>query len=82
MVTLEVDPVQAEKLTHAFHLGRLQLALRNPSDHAVVVTQSVDVADVLGDRRAPAPRIASRPVQRSTSNVEVIKGSQVSVQSF
>ena len=82
VVTLETSPQQAERLTHAFHNGRLQLALRNPSDHEVVETNSVNVTDVLNDRRAPAPRIASRPVQRSSSNVEVIKGSQVSVQSF
>ena len=82
VVTFEVDPMQAEKLTHAFHNGRLQLALRNPSDHEIVETHAVGVTEVLNERRAPAPRIASRPVQRSTSNVEVIKGSQVSVQSF
>src|SRR5262245_3440071 len=84
VVTLEVTPQQSERLTHAAHQGRLQLALRNPADHEVVETQSVGVAEVLNDhRKAPAPRIASRPApQRSASNVEVIKGSQVSVQSF
>jgi hypothetical protein len=41
----------------------------------------VGVADVLGDR--PAPKIAARRVQRAPGvAVEVIKGSQVSVQSF
>jgi pilus assembly protein CpaB len=82
VVTLETTPQQAEKLTYASHQGRLQLALRNPSDHEIVESRSVAVADVLNERVAPAPRIASRPVQRSSSNVEVIKGSQVSVQSF
>ena len=82
VVTLETSPTDAEKLTHAAHQGRLQLALRNPSDREIVETHSVGVADVLGDRR-PAPRIASRPVPRAPgANVEVIKGSQVSVQSF
>jgi pilus assembly protein CpaB len=83
VVTLETSPQQSEKLTYAAHQGRLQLALRNPSDHEIVDTHSIAVADVLDEaRKAAAPRIASRPVQRSTSNVEVIKGSQVSVQSF
>jgi pilus assembly protein CpaB len=82
VVTLETSPQDAERLTHAAHNGRLQLALRNPTDREIVETHSVGVADVLGDRR-PAPRIASRPVPRAPgANVEVIKGSQVSVQSF
>ena len=82
VVTVETSPQEAEKLTYAAHEGRLQLALRNPTDREIVETHSVGVADVLGDRR-PAPRIASRPVQRAPgANVEVIKGSQVSVQSF
>jgi pilus assembly protein CpaB len=82
VVTLETTPQQAERLTHAAHQGRLQLALRNPSDHEVVETHAVGVGEVLNERKAAPPRIASRPVQRSTSSVEVIKGSQVSVQSF
>lgn len=82
VVTMEVTPQQAERLTHATHQGRLQLALRNPSDHEVVETLAVGVTEVLNERKKAAPRIASRPVQRSGSNVEVIKGSQVSVQSF
>jgi pilus assembly protein CpaB len=83
VVTLETNPEQAEKLTYAAHQGRLQLALRNPSDHDIVETHSVAVADVLDEYRKPAPRIASHPAApRASSNVEVIKGSQVSVQSF
>jgi pilus assembly protein CpaB len=82
VVTVETSPEDAEKLTYAAHEGRLQLALRNPTDREIVETRSVGVADLLGERR-PAPRIASRPAQRAPgANVEVIKGSQVSVQSF
>jgi len=82
VVTVETSPQDTEKLTYAAHQGRLQLALRNPTDREIVETHSVNVAEMLGDRR-PAPRIASRPVQRAPgANVEVIKGSQVSVQSF
>ena len=83
VVTVETSPQDAEKLTYAAHEGRLQLALRNPTDREIVETHSVGVAEVLGDRPKPAPRIASRPVARAPgANVEVIKGSQVSVQSF
>ena len=78
VVTMEVSPEQAEKLTHAAHEGRLQLALRNPSDREIVETHSVSVREVLG-----VPRRTSRPrVARSSTNVEVIKGSQVSVETF
>jgi pilus assembly protein CpaB len=81
VVTLEVSPADAEKLTFAAHEGRLQLALRNPTDREVVETNSVRVADLLGVRRPV--RVASKPVYRAPGvNVEVIKGSQVSQQSF
>jgi pilus assembly protein CpaB len=82
VVTLEVSPVESEKLTFAAHLGRLQLALRNPNDHEVVETYAIRVAELLNERK-PAPVVARRPVPRAPgANVEVIKGSQVSVQSF
>jgi pilus assembly protein CpaB len=80
VVTVEVSPEQAEKLTHAAHQGRLQLALRNPTDREIVETRSVGVADVLGDRRPI--RTASRGVAPPRPNVEVIKGAQITVQSF
>ena len=54
-------PQQAERLTHAAHQGRLQLALRNPSDHEVVATHGVNATEVLNERKAAAPRMASRP---------------------
>ena len=47
VVTLEVKPEQAEQLTYAAHEGRLQLALRNPTDQETVKTGSVGVADLL-----------------------------------
>jgi pilus assembly protein CpaB len=81
VVTLETSPQDAEKLTYAAHEGRLQLALRNPSDREIVETHSVGVGDVMGERR-PVAHVAARPVVRPGTNVEVIKGSQVSVQSF
>jgi pilus assembly protein CpaB len=77
VVTLEVEPVQAEQLTYASHEGRLQLALRNPADKETVETVSVGVADLLGRKRAGGPRVA-----RSTTSVQVIKGSKVQVKEF
>jgi len=80
VVTLEVSPEQAERLTYAAHQGRLQLALRNPTDREIVETHSVGVAEVLGDRKPV--RTAARAFRAPGANVEVIKGSQITVQSF
>jgi len=82
VVTLEVSPEQAEKLTFAAHEGKLQLALRNPDDREIVATHSVGVNDVLDvippPKPAPRPHVAAAP----KTNVEVIKGAEVSVESF
>ena len=48
VVTLEVDPDQAEQLTYMAHEGRLQLALRSPDDESIVKTKGATVARMLG----------------------------------
>ncbi len=78
VVTLEVDPEQAEKLLYGSHEGRLQLALRNPKDRELTATKSVSVADVLGNER----RGALRSAPDAKYAVQVIKGSAISVRSF
>jgi pilus assembly protein CpaB len=75
VVTLEVDPDQAEQLTYTSHEGRLQLALRSPTDHEVVKTRSTGVADLLPPR-SPRARRSSRHA------VQVIKGSDLSTRRF
>lgn len=75
VVTLEVEPDQAQRLTYISHEGRLQLALRNPADHDLVKTQSTGVADLISPRwkrsnGSPGPR------------VQVMKGSDVSTRQF
>jgi pilus assembly protein CpaB len=87
VVTLEVDPEQAEKLIYTSHEGRLQLALRNPSDHAEVEVPIIGVADLLGDGRsqqvaASKSRPGPRRKTRATTDVTVIRGSSVSVKAF
>src|SRR5262245_13297433 len=52
VVTLEVEPVQAEHLIYAAHEGRLQLAMRSPDDQEVIRTRSIGVVDVLGEPEA------------------------------
>ena len=74
VVTLEVDPKQAQKLIYSAHEGHLQLALRNPGDQEMVKTKSIGVQDVLLGARAPSKR-SSRP---SGSRIQIIKGTKVS----
>ena len=76
VVTLEVKPEQAEQLTYAAHEGRLQLALRNPTDRESVKTTSVGVADLLGGRKSRGRGA------RATTNVQLIEGSNVRMKKF
>jgi pilus assembly protein CpaB len=82
VVTLEVSPEQAEKLTFVAHEGKLQLALRNPDDREIVVTQSVGANEVLDVKPPPPPKARPRVAAAPKTNVEVIKGAQVSVETF
>jgi pilus assembly protein CpaB len=85
VVTLEVDPGQAEHLIYAAHEGRLQLALRTPGDSEMIETRGANVADVLGDRQEKA-QLASAPVARTAARVgtrvQVLRGAKLEVQTF
>jgi len=48
VVTLLVNPEEAERLTLAANEGQIQLALRNPLDRAIPVTRGVKKAGLLG----------------------------------
>jgi pilus assembly protein CpaB len=73
VVTLEVTPLEAEKLAYSAHEGRLQLALRGPGDHTLVQTIGVSAGDMLARPRRQAIRKAG---------VQIVKGSDVSVKSY
>jgi pilus assembly protein CpaB len=77
VVTLEVTPKDGEKLTYASHQGKLQLAMRNPSDDEKVESYSINVADLMGGRKRAR---ASRP--RSNARVQVLRGSSLKVSEF
>jgi len=66
VVTLEVSPADAEKVAFAAHQGKLQLALRNPTDKEIVATRSASASALKGRSKK-----AGRP---SRQRVEVIKG--------
>ena len=81
VVTLLVDPDQAERLTLASTEGKIQLALRNPLDKATPVTRGVKPAALLG-ALATTPRATARPgtlypcvgAISDLTTVEVIRG--------
>ena len=85
VVTLLVDPIEAERLTLASTEGKIQLALRNPLDKTMPVTPGIKPAALMGSAiSSPAPRprtSAPRPVQTATAvapaplpTVEIIRG--------
>jgi pilus assembly protein CpaB len=79
VVTLLVDPEQAERLTLASTEGKIQLALRNPLDKDTPATRGIKRAALLGTP-ATTPRAVARPASVPVagafdlSTVEVIRG--------
>jgi pilus assembly protein CpaB len=84
VVTLLVDPVEAERLTLASTEGKIQLALRNPLDKTKPETPGVRPAGLVGQAvasRAPASpqrvvsaRRAAAPAPAPLPTVEIIRG--------
>lgn len=58
VVTLLVNPEQAERLALASTEGKIQLALRNPLDQGAPETPGIKPAGLMGAVRAAAPRPA------------------------
>jgi pilus assembly protein CpaB len=84
VVTLLVNPDEAERLTLASSEGKIQLALRNPLDRSAPSTRGVRPAVLLGSepttRVVPSPRAAATvaralPIAESAApTVEIIRG--------
>jgi pilus assembly protein CpaB len=77
VVTLLVDPADAERLTLASTEGKIQLALRNPLDKTAPATPGVRPAVLLGYRppRPAGPRVAGSPAPPPPPpTVEIIRG--------
>ena len=84
VVTLLVNPGEAERLTLASTEGKIQLALRNPLDTSAPTTAGVRPAALLAyaaarPATAPRPRIAAvapvpLPVPAPAPTVEMIRG--------
>lgn len=89
-VTLEVDPLQAQKLALAGQVGQLSLALRNAANQEASGTATVRVDDLasasFGPRATAVPAAYYRPVRRArvsaprqSSGYSVIVGKGLSV---
>jgi pilus assembly protein CpaB len=77
VVTLMVEPADAERLTLASTEGKIQLALRNPLDKTAPRTPGIRPAVLLGyaPPRPVLPRaVAERPAPPPPPTVEVIRG--------
>ena len=83
VVTLLVNPDEAERLTLASSEGKIQLALRNPLDRSAPSTRGVRPAVLLGSEPAtrvvPSPRAAATvaralPSEAPQATVEIIRG--------
>ncbi len=91
VITLEVTPEEGEKLALAATEGKLQLALRNYSDTAEVVTKGTTIPVLLSSYRS-ASQVKPSEVRRSAKSpgpahqqpvaVELIQGSKVTAVKF
>jgi pilus assembly protein CpaB len=78
VVTLLVDPVQAERLTLASTEGKIQLALRNPVDKTAPATGGVRPAALLSGSAAPPRRLLfTRAGTAAVSTAPVVKSAPV-----
>jgi pilus assembly protein CpaB len=86
VVTLMVNPEQAERLSLATSQGRIQLALRNMLDVDDSSTEGIRVSGLLSrpSRPATARRVVHRPAPRrqEAAVVEVYKGGTKSIERF
>ncbi len=82
VVTLLVNPEEAERLTLAASEGKIQLALRNPMDKGTPVTRGVKPSSLLGNP-PPIRSVSTRSAQGSSAQsvaaapaptVEIIRG--------
>jgi pilus assembly protein CpaB len=88
VVTLMVDPEQAERLSLATSQGRIQLALRNMLDVDDATTRGIRVSGLLDRTPQTGRAVVRRPTRsnpvrpRESALVEVIKGGEKSVERF
>lgn len=84
VITLLVNPEEAEKLTLAGNEGEIQLALRNSLDLDSVITSGANLSTLVQGGRREAARRADRPAPRppAAPTVEVIRGNKRTTETF
>jgi len=86
VITLLVDPEQAEELVLAATRGRIQLALRNTLDMDSVSTEGARMSNLVPSQRAPArtttARRATPPPATPTRQIEVWRGNEVETETL
>ncbi len=91
VVTLLLSPEQSEMVTLAQTQGRIQLVLRNSNDGEVAETTGIRENDLFGgeqkrtinvSRPAPQPVAVVAPPPPPPVEIEVVRGSQRSRQTF
>lgn len=86
VITVEVTPEEAEKLTLAAHEGKVTMALRNYANTQPALTRGATLATLLNSSdlsKEKAPGKASPPVlQAPSTQVEIIKGGTVHTLTF
>jgi pilus assembly protein CpaB len=85
VITLLVDPEQAEELVLAATRGRIQLALRNTLDVDSVTTQGARLTSLIPAQRvvrSSAPRRATPPPATPTRQIEIWRGNEVETETL
>ena len=80
-VTLEVTPEDAQKLTLASNIGKLNLALRNYADPAAVNVKPLSITDLVP---TPPAKVGDKPAEPApetpkTPKVEMLRGTDSTV---
>jgi pilus assembly protein CpaB len=78
--TLEVTPVESEKLALAAATGKLQFALRNITDAKKVRTRGATITQTLNSLASPRTAKEKRRYRPTRTTIEVIRGSQTGKQ--
>ena len=78
VMTLEVSPEGAEKLTLATTRGRLRLVLRSSYNSEKILTPGITAQTLLDSLSPPRPR----PSRKTKRTVEIIKGAVTSKKTF
>lgn len=84
--TLEVSPVQADRLALGEHEGKLSLAVRSLAGAAPRPrSEAVDLEELLSRKEATPPPIVEEPEKAASGlpkTVRIIRGSEISEQTF